>query len=68
VPIANRITLLRDADGDGVAEMKTVFAQGLNSPFGMALVGLIFMWPTPTPSCALTGGRGKPACKAPASK
>src|SRR5215470_350588 len=36
---ANRLTLLRDADGDGVAETKTVFLQGLNSPFGMALVG-----------------------------
>lgn len=36
---ANRITLLRDADGDGVAETKTVFLQGLHSPFGMALVG-----------------------------
>ncbi|GAA0745005.1 sorbosone dehydrogenase family protein [Ideonella azotifigens] len=35
----NRITLLRDADGDGVAETRTVFLQGLNSPFGMALVG-----------------------------
>jgi glucose/arabinose dehydrogenase len=35
----NRITLLRDADGDGVAETKTVFLSGLNSPFGMALVG-----------------------------
>jgi hypothetical protein len=39
VPSANRITLLRDADGDGVAEAKSVFLQGLNSPFGMALVG-----------------------------
>jgi glucose/arabinose dehydrogenase len=39
VPSANRITLLRDADGDGVAETKTVFLKGLNSPFGMALVG-----------------------------
>ena len=38
-PSANRITLLRDADGDGKAEMRTVFLQGLNSPFGMALVG-----------------------------
>ena len=38
VPSANRITLLRDADGDGIAEMRTVFLQGLNSPFGMALV------------------------------
>ncbi|MGA9581336.1 MAG: sorbosone dehydrogenase family protein [Allosphingosinicella sp.] len=36
---ANRITLLRDSDGDGVAEFRTVFLSGLNSPFGMALVG-----------------------------
>ena len=39
VPSANRISLLRDADGDGVAEMRTTFLQNLNSPFGMALVG-----------------------------
>jgi glucose/arabinose dehydrogenase len=39
VPSANRITLLRDADGDGVAETKTAFLEGLNSPFGMVLVG-----------------------------
>jgi glucose/arabinose dehydrogenase len=39
VPSANRITLLRDADGDGVAETRSVFLQGLNSPFGMVLVG-----------------------------
>ncbi len=39
VPSANRIVLLRDADGDGVAEMKTVFLDKLNSPFGMTLVG-----------------------------
>ena len=39
VPSANRITLLRDADNDGVAELREVFLQGLNSPFGMALVG-----------------------------
>ena len=38
-PSANRITLLRDADGDGVAETRSVFAQGLTSPFGMALIG-----------------------------
>src|SRR5271168_4707979 len=36
---ANRITLLRDLDGDGVAESQTVFLEGLNQPFGMALVG-----------------------------
>jgi len=39
VPSANRITLLRDADGDGVPEGRHVFLEGLNSPFGMALVG-----------------------------
>lgn len=39
VPSANRITLLRDADGDGRAEVKTPFLTGLNSPYGMALVG-----------------------------
>ncbi len=39
VPSANRITLLRDVDGDGKAEVRTVFLQGLTSPFGMALVG-----------------------------
>ncbi len=39
VPSANRITLLRDADGDGRAEVRSVFLEGLNSPFGMALVG-----------------------------
>ncbi len=38
-PSANRITLLRDADGDGVAETKSVFVENLTSPFGMALVG-----------------------------
>jgi glucose/arabinose dehydrogenase len=38
-PSANRITLLRDANGDGVAETRNAFMTGLNSPFGMALVG-----------------------------
>ena len=38
-PSANRITLLRDADGDGTAEMRTVFIENLHSPFGMVLVG-----------------------------
>ncbi len=36
---ANRITLLRDTDGDGVADQRFVFAEGLNSPFGMVLIG-----------------------------
>ena len=39
VPSPNRITLLRDADHDGVAETRTVFLQNLNSPCGMTLVG-----------------------------
>jgi glucose/arabinose dehydrogenase len=38
-PSANRITLLRDADGDGKAEGRSVLLGGLNSPFGMALAG-----------------------------
>jgi glucose/arabinose dehydrogenase len=37
VPSANRITLLRDADGDGIAETRHRFIEELNSPFGMAL-------------------------------
>jgi glucose/arabinose dehydrogenase len=37
-PSANRITLLRDADGDGTAETRSVFIGGLHSPFGMVLV------------------------------
>ena len=39
LPSADRITLLRDADGDGTAESRSVFLQGLHSPFGMALAG-----------------------------
>lgn len=36
---ANRITLLRDTNGDGIPDMQTVFLDNLNSPFGVALVG-----------------------------
>lgn len=39
---ANRITLLRDADGDGIAEKREVFVEGLSQPFGMALLGDTF--------------------------
>ncbi|MDY6984760.1 MAG: sorbosone dehydrogenase family protein [Pseudomonadota bacterium] len=39
VPSANRITLLRDEDGDGVADLQTPFLENLMSPFGMVLVG-----------------------------
>ena len=39
VPSANRITVLRDSDGDGVAETRSILLRDLNSPFGMAMVG-----------------------------
>src|ERR1700710_314291 len=39
---ANRITLLRDTDGNGIAERRGIFMEGLNQPFGMALVGDTF--------------------------
>src|SRR5712672_1499000 len=39
---ANRITLLRDTDGDGIAERRETFMEGLNQPFGMALLGDTF--------------------------
>jgi glucose/arabinose dehydrogenase len=39
VPSANRITLLRDSNNTGVADVRTVLLEGLNSPFGMTLVG-----------------------------
>jgi glucose/arabinose dehydrogenase len=39
VASANRITLLRDTQGKGVADLRTVLLDGLHSPFGMALVG-----------------------------
>jgi glucose/arabinose dehydrogenase len=38
----NRITLLRDANGDGVAETRDAFLEGLSQPFGMALLGDTF--------------------------
>lgn len=38
VQSANRITLLRDKDGDGKVELKSTLVEGLNSPFGMALI------------------------------
>lgn len=39
---ANRISLLRDTDGDGVADVKSTFLAGLHSPFGMVLIGNTF--------------------------
>lgn len=42
VPSANRITLLRDTDADGIADVRSVFLDSLTSPFGMALIGTDF--------------------------
>ena len=39
VQSGNRLTLLRDADGDGVYELQTVYAEDLNAPYGLALIG-----------------------------
>jgi glucose/arabinose dehydrogenase len=39
VPGGNRLTLLRDADGDGTYEVRRIFAENLNGPYGLALVG-----------------------------
>ncbi|WP_218508746.1 sorbosone dehydrogenase family protein [Variovorax sp. dw_308] len=41
-PSPNRITLLRDADRDGVAEIRSTLLEGLSQPFGMALIGDVF--------------------------
>ena len=51
VPSANRITLLRDADGDGVAEMRTVFLKDLTRRSAWRWSGRPSTWPTPMPSC-----------------
>src|SRR5262249_40139528 len=42
VPSANRITLLRDTDGDGRADLRSTFLSGLSSPFGMVLLANAF--------------------------
>lgn len=62
----NRITRLRDADGDGVAELRETFLDGLNQPFGMALANgtfyvgntdgvVAFPWSSDGPSVAGPG-------------
>jgi glucose/arabinose dehydrogenase len=67
-PSANRITLLRDADGDGVAETRTVFLSGLNAPFGMALVeGTLYVANTDA-VVAFPYAEGQTTITAPATK
>ncbi|HEY1131283.1 MAG TPA: sorbosone dehydrogenase family protein [Roseateles sp.] len=72
---ANRITLLRDADGDGRVERREVFLQGLNSPFGMALVGghfyvantdAVWEYPYATGQTSLDSGSGRKLADLPA--
>jgi len=55
---SNRITLLRDSNGDGVPETQSVFLDHLNSPFGVALVGNDLYSPTPTPSSDIPTPKG----------
>ncbi len=54
VPSPDRIVLLRDVDGSGVARTQTVFLGGLHSPFGMALIGNHSMLPIRTLCCVST--------------
>ncbi|MBX3531295.1 MAG: sorbosone dehydrogenase family protein [Rhizobiaceae bacterium] len=65
---ADRITLLRDADGDGVAEFRSVFADGLHSPFGMALVGDRFYVANTDAVVAFAYAEGATAATGPAEK
>jgi glucose/arabinose dehydrogenase len=67
-PSANRITLLRDADGDGVAETRTVFLSGLNAPFGMALVGGTLYVANTDAVVAFPYAEGQTAVTAPGTK
>ena len=76
VPSANRLTLLRDADGDGRADVRTAFLDGVNSPFGMALVGdalyvaasdALLRYPYSTGATALSG-RGEKIVELPAGR
>lgn len=68
VPSADRITLLRDTDGDGVADLATPFLTGLHSPFGMAQIGTtlyvantdaIMAFPYPIGATRITAGGRK---------
>jgi glucose/arabinose dehydrogenase len=67
-PSPNRITLLRDADGDGVAEVREPFLEGLRQPFGMALVGDTFYVGNTDGVVAFPYTRGATRITAPARK
>ena len=75
VPSPNTIVLLRDADNDGTPEVRSTFLTGLNSPFGLALVGDslyvantdgIVAFPY-TPGALMVAGRGRPVVDLPAA-
>jgi glucose/arabinose dehydrogenase len=68
VPSANRITLLRDSDGNGVVETRTVFLDGLNSPFGMVLIGNDFYVADTDAVLRFPYTRGETQIKAPGVK
>jgi len=65
---ANRITLLRDSDGDGKPEVRTEFLKGLNSPFGMVLVGDTFYVANTDSVMAYPYQEGDTAITAPGTK
>ena len=67
-PSANRITLLRDVDGDGVAESRSVFLQNLNAPFGMVLVDHDFYVATTDAILRFPYETGQTSISAPAVK
>ncbi|MCA3186742.1 MULTISPECIES: sorbosone dehydrogenase family protein [unclassified Cupriavidus] len=67
-PSANRITLLRDTNGDGVADQRSVFLQNLNSPFGMVLVGNDFYVADTDAVLRFPYTPGQPTITAPAQK
>lgn len=68
VPSADRITLLRDSNGDGVAELRTVFVDSLHSPFGMALVGDVLYVANSDALVRFPYVRGETRIDAPATK
>lgn len=60
VPSANRITLLRDANGDGIAEVRTVFLQGCILLLAWRWSATTFMLPIPMDLCAFPIAAAKP--------
>jgi len=68
VPSANRITLLRDTNGDGIADQKSQFLGGLHSPFGMTLAGNHFYVANTDALLRFPYSRGETSITAPGAK